>query len=273
MPEGPEIKRVADQLAAVLTDKKVVELHFFLDPLKPYEKQLAGRKVRQVRPRGKALLTEFACGLTIYSHNQLYGRWMVVERDEMPQTGRQLRLALHTARHSCLLYSATDIEVLNKEQVEDDAFLRRLGPDVLDSATTEQIIRDRYTEAVFQGRQLSALLLDQGFLAGLGNYLRSEILFMARVHPLARLGSANAEQAEALVQHTLALTRQSYETEGVTNALRSYKILRRSGRSFAESRFWVFDREGEPCYECGTTIIKISVGSRRLYYCPHCQPK
>ena len=96
MPEGPEIKRVADELASVLVDEKVAKVTFAFAHLKPYEQKLMGRMVRQVRPRGKALLTEFVGGLTIYSHNQLYGRWVVAENGAVPDTGRQLRLALHT---------------------------------------------------------------------------------------------------------------------------------------------------------------------------------
>ena len=271
MPEGPEIKRVADELASVLVDEKVAKVTFAFAHLKPYEQKLMGRMVRQVRPRGKALLTEFVGGLTIYSHNQLYGRWVVAENGAVPDTGRQLRLALHTRVHSCLLYSASDIEVLDAAGIAVHPFLNKLGPDVLETAIED--IEGRYRDASFQGRQLGALLLDQSFLAGLGNYLRSEILFVARVFPLTRLRDIGEEQRVSLAQLTRSLTRQSYETEGVTNDLKSYELLRRAGRSFAESRYWVFDREAAPCYECGTEIVKISVNSSRLYYCPCCQPE
>ena len=270
MPEGPEIKQIADALATALVGQKLTEVFFAFDHLKPWESVLCGRKVKRVRPRGKALLTELS-DLAIYSHNQLYGRWFVVERGEELQTGRQLRLALHTRRHACLLYSASDIEVLSAGDVESHPFISKLGPDVLDEATTDQTIATRYAEPQFQGRQLGSLLLDQGFLAGLGNYLRSEILFCARVHPLRRLGDVSASARHALGQQTLVLTRQSYDTQGVTNDLDSYRALRRAGRTFSQSRHWVFDRQGNSCYECGKTIEKISVNSRRLYYCPHCQ--
>lgn len=270
MPEGPEIKRVADELAEALVGKKLVDVFFAFDHLKPWESALCGRRVQRVRPRGKALLTEFG-DRTIYSHNQLYGRWFVAERGAEPKTGRQLRLALHTRHHACLLYSASDIEVLDAGEMATHSFLSKLGPDVLDSDTTGAAIAARYAEPTFQGRQLGALLLDQGFLAGLGNYLRSEILFCARVHPLRRLGDVSSAARAALAQHTLALTQQSYDTQGVTNDLASYRAMRNAGRTFAESRHWVFARQGESCYECGETIEKISVNSRRLYFCTHCQ--
>ena len=161
--------------------------------------------------------------------------------------------------------------MLKAGEVESHSFISKLGPDVLDEATTDQTIATRYAEPQFQGRQLGSLLLDQSFLAGLGNYLRSEILFCARVHPLRRLGDVCVSARQALGEHTLVLTQQSYDTQGVTNDLDSYRALRRAGRTFGQSRHWVFDREGDSCYECGETIEKISVNSRRLYYCPRCQ--
>ena len=99
MPEGPEIKQIADELATALVGQKLTEVFFAFDHLKPWESVLCGRKVKRVRPRGKALLTELR-DLAIYSHNQLYGRWFVVKRGEELQTNRQLRLALHTRRHA-----------------------------------------------------------------------------------------------------------------------------------------------------------------------------
>ena len=134
-----------DYTHALLVGQKLTEVFFAFDHLKPWESVLCGRKVKRVRPRGKALLTELR-DLAIYSHNQLYGRWFVVKRGEELQTNRQLRLALHTRRHACLLYSASDIEVLNARAVESHPFISKLGPDVLDETTTDDTIATRYAE-------------------------------------------------------------------------------------------------------------------------------
>ena len=80
MPEGPEIRRAADKLEAVLRHKTVERLEFGLEPLKSFARTLQGSKVLALETRGKALLTHFASGVTIYSHNQLYGVWHVVKR-------------------------------------------------------------------------------------------------------------------------------------------------------------------------------------------------
>ncbi len=91
MPEGPEIRRAADKIEAVLKDKTVEKVEFGLQPLKKFAKSLKGTTVLSLETRGKALLTHFDSGLTIYSHNQLYGIWKVVKRDKLPNTNRQLR--------------------------------------------------------------------------------------------------------------------------------------------------------------------------------------
>ena len=81
MPEGPEIRRAADKIARVLEGRQIVDIHFGLDRLKGRERDFHGAEVREIETRGKALLTHFDNELTIYSHNQLYGRWYVVKRD------------------------------------------------------------------------------------------------------------------------------------------------------------------------------------------------
>ena len=91
MPEGPEIRRAADKVAAVLVGKRVDEVRFGLSDLKPFEERLSGQTVTAVDTRGKAMLTRFDNGLTIYSHNQLYGRWYTVRRPRMPS--KRLRRA------------------------------------------------------------------------------------------------------------------------------------------------------------------------------------
>ena len=98
MPEGPEIRRAADKIEAVLQNRTVEKISFGLPPLKKYARRLKGSKVLSLETRGKALLTHFDSGFTIYSHNQLYGVWRIVKRDKLPKTNRQLRLALHTDR-------------------------------------------------------------------------------------------------------------------------------------------------------------------------------
>ncbi|MEB3360251.1 MAG: endonuclease VIII [Synechococcales bacterium] len=273
MPEGPEIKRAADRIAGAIAHQPITEVFFAFDHLKPYEAKLTYQTVVAVEPRGKALLIRFGNGLNIYSHNQLYGKWMVRKAHAYPDTNRQLRLALHTTRHSALLYSASDIEVLPDGELESHPFLSRIGPDVLSKSVNAETVRHRLQSQQFHRRQLALLLLDQQFLSGLGNYLRSEILFKAGVHPKRRPVDCASEEIQALAEAAIALPQRSYETGGITNDLSRAMQLKEAGKSWKQYRHYVFYRDGQPCFDCGTPIRKDSTGGRRVYYCPRCQPE
>ena len=273
MPEGPEIKRAADAIAKVIVNQPITEIFFAFENLKPFETTLAKSTIVAVEPRGKALLTRFDNQLNIYSHNQLYGKWMVRKAHSYPNTNRQLRLAIHTPKKSALLYSASDIEVLPDADLWLHPFLSRIGPDVLDPETTVEEVAARFIDKTFYRRRLTTLLLDQRFLSGLGNYLRSEILFAARVHPSLRPVDCTVEQIDALAEMAIALPRQSYETGGITNDLERVAMLKEQGLTRSNYRYFVFSRASKPCYQCGTTIVKDRTGGRRYYYCPTCQAR
>ncbi len=271
MPEGPEVRAAADKLAAKLVDNIVETAWFGLPRLETFAGELSGRRVTSLETRGKAQLIHFEHGLALYSHNQLYGRWFVRARESYPKTNRSLRVALHTKAASALLYSASEIAVLDREGIRTHPFLSRIGPDLLSSELTKQILVARLRDPKFENRAIGGLYLDQAFVAGLGNYLRSEILYFARVHPKQRPSDLTAPQQRKLAAETLAVGQRAYEQRGVTNTPRLVERLKKKGAKRRAYRHAVFARAGLPCYRCGTAIEKTSVSSRRLYFCPACQ--
>jgi len=271
MPEGPEIRIAADKIAKAIANRPIEEIFFAFEHLQPYVEILGKQLVTGVDTKGKGMLIRFESGLSIYSHNQLYGKWEIVPAYQYPDTKRQLRLAIHNQQKSALLYSASDIEVLDEEAIAIHPFLSRLGLDVLDRKTTSKKVKARLLNKSFQRRRFTSLLLDQGFLAGLGNYLRSEILFVARVHPTLRPVDCNEKQISALAKASLKVSQQSYHTEGITNDLKLVEKLKVQGYERQDYRHWVFNREERPCYVCNTAIIKDTSGGRRYYFCPQCQ--
>ncbi len=176
---------------------------FAFPELAPYAAELVGQHVTRVETRGKALLTHFSGGLTLYSHNQLYGVWRVVKAGEIPETTRVLRVKLQTDDKAILLYSASDIEMLTAETLKTHPFLLRVGPDVLDMTLTPQAVKARLLSAPFRNRQFSGLLLDQAFLAGLGNYLRVEILWQVGLTGHHKASKLTEPQLDALAQALL----------------------------------------------------------------------
>lgn len=218
------------------------------------------------------MLIFFDNGLTLYSHNQLYGRWYVTRRGRAPDTRRKLRVALHTETHSALLYSATDIEVLDAKALAAHPFLGKLGPDILDPELTSTDIESRLSQPAFNGRTLAALYLDQSFLAGVGNYLRSEILWAARVNPHQRPRQLKPAAIKRLARETLVISRRAYRQRGITVPKSLYRALKAEGLTYGQYRFQAYGRDGLPCQRCGSPITRTELAGRSLFYCPRCQP-
>ena len=271
MPEGPEIRRTVDRLASAVAGRTARRVRFAFERLRHHEALLSGRRIRAVEARGKAVLVRFAGGRTIYSHNQLYGRWFVRPAGQLPATRRSLRLSIHTRDRSALLYSASEIEVLADGELEDHPYLARLGPDPLDEELKPATVARRAVERRFRRRSFAALLLDQGFLAGIGNYLRSEILFVSGLHPRRRPVDCAPAELTRFARAALTVTRRSYRSGGITIRQRQAAALRRQGLPRREYRHAVFGRGGA-CRACGTSIVKQSLAGRRAYFCPVCQP-
>jgi endonuclease-8 len=272
MPEGPEIRRATDKIHRAIAGNVASDVFFAFDHLKRYEDALVGRTVVAVKPYGKAMVTYFDNGLGVYSHNQLYGKWVICKPDSAPATRRQLRFAVHTPCRWALLYSASKIEVLTAEAVPHHPYIAKLGPDTLDATLTPAQVAERTLSPPFHRRQFATLLLDQGFLGGVGNYLRTEILYVAGIHPAQRPVDCTPEQIAAFAGAALALPQQSYRHSGITNDLTLAAQLKQDGYRRREYRHWAFSRQGQPCYRCGDTIAKIVIGGRRCYICPQCQP-
>lgn len=262
MPEGPEIRRAADALNQAVAGRPLTEVWFAFPHLQAFRPRLLGAEVMRIEPRGKALLTHFSSGLTLYSHNQLYGRWRVARPGENPLPTRTPRVRLETADTAAVLYSASDIDLRPSDEIESHPFLQRIGPDVLDERLDPEIVIARLREARFARRRLGALLLDQAFLAGLGNYLRAEILWQARLNPELRPVDLSPEALAELGQAMLDVPRRSYTTREAAG-----------GGAYHEAvfRFHVFKQDGQPCSRCGTPVAKIAHSSRPLYLCTACQ--
>lgn len=272
MPEGPEIARAAARIAEALVGQPLG--HVWFDPARrlPAADDFVGETVLSVRARGKALLIAFSNGLTMYAHNQLYGVWKIVAAERYPKTGRSLRVELRTARRAALLYSATDIAILTRDEVGMHPYLGSLGPDVIDPSTTGAMVLEQLRSNAFRRRSLGALLLDQRFLAGVGNYLRTEILHAAKLHPGRTPAQCTRAELQALARAAVLLPRRSLENAGITNDLKRAARLKKAGASRFAYRHAAFNRSGRPCYRCGDPIVKEIHAGRRVYLCLTCQP-
>lgn len=270
MPEGPEVRRQCDALQAALGGRVVTEVWFAFERLKRYEAALVGGVVYRVEPRGKAFLVRFEGGMNVYAHHNLYGRWMVRNAGRRAKTRRQLRAVIENAEKAALLYSASEIDVLADGMLGDHPYLSRLGPDVLGDGMSAARVEGLLSEAGGR-RGLAGLYLDQGFLAGVGNYMRSETLWLAGLAPGRAVGSLSDEERGRLAEATVEVARRAYEQKGVTVSAEEAAAGKASGRPRRAWRHYVFGRAGRACPRCGGVVEKRVMAGRRVYVCEGCQ--
>lgn len=263
--------RVARKVAETLAAEPLDEVWFAFENLQPWSPRLEGQRLVAVETKGKALLLKFEDGTAIYTHNQLYGRWLFSAVDRRPDTGRQLRLALSNGKRSALLYSASEIEVLPAGKLDVHPFIRRAGLDILSSNAELTEVQAWISRPEFARRRLGHLLLDQSFLAGVGNYLRSEILFVAGLDCNRRPMELGPAELAGLAEAACAIMWRSVETGGITNDSERVRKLKQAGWHRRDYRHFVFGREGQACFQCVGAIERHTVSGRRLYACPGCQ--
>ncbi len=141
----------------------------------------------------------------------------------------------------------------------------RLGPEPLEISFDEF----RHAAAT-ERRRIKALLLNQAFLAGLGNIYADESLFAAGIHPLAIAGKLTEARARKLYDAIRAILTHAIQLGG--SSISDY-VNARGERGWFQMEHRVYGREGEPCANCGRPIRKILVAQRGTHYCPHCQKK
>lgn len=270
MPEGPEIHREADKIRKAIVDSRIRYVFYYHDHLKTFEKELAEKRVENVEAFGKGLVITFEDDFHMYSHNQLYGKWYIKPAGDYPKTNRQLRAELRTDQKSALLYSASEIDVMDGESIKEHPYLRKLGPDLLKDVTVEEIV-ERGKSDDFKRKMFASLLLDQTFLSGVGNYLRTEILFDARINPSHKPKDLSDEELVVFAKSALTITHRAYQTKGITVSDDILAKAKKSGEKRRHYRHFLFSRAGKPCRVCGTEVEKMEKSGRRIYVCKNCQ--
>jgi len=172
---------------------------------------------------------------------------------ELASNQSRLRLAFNDTRKFGRIWLLSDPSIV----------LGSLGPEPLDPDFTAQ---ELHRALASRHRQLKPLLLDQTFLAGLGNIYADEALHMAHLHPLTLSNLVTFQQSENLwrsIRETLL--------EGIRRNGASIDWVYRGGDF--QNYFRVYQRTNQPCPECGTAIQRIIVGQRSTHFCPKCQTR
>jgi endonuclease-8 len=274
MPEGDTIYRAARTLHTALAGQQVTRFETGLASLAQVDRDtpIAGRTVERVAAAGKHLLMAFSGGLVLRTHMRMNGSWHIYRPGERWQRApRAMRIRIETAVWVAVAFNVYVAEFVPEDALAQHRPIATLGPDLLaDFDAAEALRRVRRVG----DRAVHDVLLDQRVLAGIGNVYKSELLFLARIHPDTAASSLDAGQWLEIMQLARRLLRANV-AESSGPGIETYRGLRRTtGRLNPEDRLWVYSRGGQPCRRCGTPIASRKDGeaARPTYWCPVCQP-
>lgn len=268
MPELPEVETTRRGIAPLI-ERRVIEAAVVRDRRLRWpvpdglEERVAGRRVRAVERRAKYLLLRLGdCELIMHLGMSGSLRFLPGDVPARPHDHVDLVFATGTLRlndprrFGCVLLT---------ERADDHKLIAGLGPEPLEAGFTAP-----WLHAACAGRKVAIkqLLMNAHVVVGVGNIYANEALFRAGIHPCRAAGRISAQRLERLVAAIRAVLTESIAQGGTT--LRDF--VGSDGRpGYFRISLAVYERAGQPCPRCATTVRRIVLGQRATYYCPSCQ--
>jgi formamidopyrimidine-DNA glycosylase len=274
MPELPEVQTVVNDLniagipGTTITGAQVFWPHI-IAVISPdaFCQQIKGQMVTTIWRRAKYIVFDFTSGDHLLIHLRMSGRLFMVPSDTerlkhehvILDLDNHQQLRFHDTRKFGRLYLVHNVETI----------LGCLGPEPLEETFTAKMFAEHLQ---VRKRLLKPLLLDQTFIAGLGNIYVDEALWEAKLHPCRLASSLSETEAKTLHRTIRKVLRRGINNLGTTlgtGKANFYSIGRRAGTN--QEQLNVFRRTASPCPRCQTTIVRILVGQRSTHICPTCQ--
>lgn len=293
MPELPEVETIVRMLAPHVDGRRIAKAELRLGrmllglPPREFGPALEGRRIERVLRRGKYIVFELeGCALVIHLGMTGQLTWSPAEYAETPGfvrtvTGLQKPKGVHPVdKHTHLILNLEGGErvlfrdprtfgkifVVPGRGWPEHPRLRILGAEPLD-LKPRPFLKAHHPAA--SARPIKALLLDQSFLAGVGNIYADEALFRSGIHPKTPVRDLPEEKMVSLLESVKSVLRK-----GIRNSGTSFSDYRKPDGSEGsnQERLQVYGRGGEPCRKCGAILAKSVVAQRGTVHCPACQP-
>jgi formamidopyrimidine-DNA glycosylase len=272
MPELPEVETIRRDLLPLVKDRKIVSawvsedaprLVQLLDP-REFERALPGHAIEDVTRRGKYLVFTLSGGLIWVVHLRMTGR-LQHQWTGCAGTDPYNRASFGLDDETWLCFN--DLRKFGMMWLVDDWSLVKsdIGPEPLEAEFELGAF-----QATLKRRSapIKAVLLDQKVVAGIGNIYADEALFAAGIDPRKAANKVTRPQAEVLHRTIAEVLLAALDDRG--SSFSDY-VDGKGNEGSHHLKVRVFRRTGEPCYVCGTPILRTKVGGRSTHYCPKCQ--
>ena len=267
MPELPEVQTVLDTLALKIKNRKIIDIKIKYKPIVDYpinkfKKELINQHFRSFKRRGKYLLFEMD-DCTLVSHLRMEGKYFIL--DESYPLSKHDHIIFYLDNGKQLRYN--DVRKFGRMNIiplkDDYKDFKNLGPEPFSKDFSLKYCKDYLKD---KNKPIKEVLLDQSFVAGIGNIYADEILYAIGVNPKKKANKLNDQQIQNLIKNTRSILKKAIKAGGTT--IRSYtSSLGVTGRFQLKLNVHTLSE----CKKCKSKIKKIVVGSRGTYYCPVCQ--
>jgi formamidopyrimidine-DNA glycosylase len=257
------------------TIRKPKKLNFF-------KKQIRGKKIREIRRRGKNIILELSEGKALLVHQKmtghlLYGSWSMKHgtwksRDKGPLEDKMNSyIHLIFTLDNGQMLALSDLRKFAKVELWDSKKLKKeldfsLGAEPLEKSFTFR----RFQEIlVNQKRRIKKVLMDQKLIAGIGNIYSDEILWDAKIHPFQTVDTLNDDELRRIFKAIKKILKKAIKMHGTSTA--DYRDATGKKGSFGKA-LQVYRKEKERCSRCGQLIQRKKISGRSAHFCPKCQP-
>jgi formamidopyrimidine-DNA glycosylase len=275
MPELPEVEHVVRALRRAVLGRQIVATEVRLAKLiSPTSTSVFNRKIKNARiesigRRGKYILIQLDSDRILAVHLRMTGKFVVLTPDDpLPLHAHAIfyldderRLVFRDQRQFGVMKLVANSQLANTKGIKE------LAPEPFSDAFSVPYLKETFARS---RRTLKTLLLDQTRVLGLGNIYAAEALFRARINPFKIASELSSRRAERLHQSIRDVLRAAVSG----NSARRLNLENPGGFSYGEAfgKVWqVYEREGKPCFKCGTRIRRLTHGGRSTYWCPTCQ--
>ena len=277
MPELPEVETIRNQLKTKIKAKRIKKVEVKLPKIIRdtsvifLKKKITGSRIKDINRRAKLLIIHLSNNYSLIIHLKLSGQ-LVYYSDLKHKKEKYTHLIYYFSDNSCLCHN--DLRQFGYVKLIKTADLEKLfqkqgfGPEPLSKDFTLKKFKELLNKR--PNSKIKPLLMDQSFIAGIGNIYAQEACWRAQILPTRLVKSLSEKEIKDLYQSLIKILKTAIKDKGTT-ALDDYYIDAQGKRGKYVMKLKVYQRENKKCFRCGQKIKRINLGGRGTSYCPVCQ--
>ena len=281
MPELPEVETVVRGLRSTILNKTIARVKTNAPPAsivvsdsfknRGIASILKGKKILEINRRGKNILISLSDEITLWAHLKMTGHFFYKEASEPIEKHDLVIIDFMDDKNNTRPYHLRfndyrrfgRLRLYYNDELWEQKGLKTLGEEPL-------LMKVDYFISLCKKnrRMIKPALLDQSFIAGIGNIYADEALYASGIHPQRITSTLSKKKLTELHGHIQRLLKKAISLMGTS--VDTYSGVNGKPGGF-QKYLLAYGREGEPCSKCGTEIKREKIGSRSAHYCPRCQ--